>query len=51
MYFFKIIELENQDKSLIHKDEIVDTKSTFIDTLNKKNTNNIHLDVISQISI
>lgn len=51
MYFFKILEIGEQDEALINRDEIVDIKSILIDFLNKENMNNLHLEVISSIFI
>lgn len=51
MYFFKILEIGEQDEDLIHRDEIADIRSIPIDSLNKENLNNLHLEVISSIVI
>ena len=51
MYFFKILEIGEQEEKLIHRDEIADIKSITIDSLNKENMNNLHLEVIPSIVI
>lgn len=49
MYFYKILEIGEQDKTLINRDEIIDIQSLSLDSLNKENMNNLHLEVISSI--
>lgn len=49
MYFYQILEIGEQDESLINRSEIVDIQSLPIDSLNKENMNNIHLEVINNI--
>jgi 8-oxo-dGTP pyrophosphatase MutT (NUDIX family) len=49
MYFFKILEIGEQDENLIHKDEITNIRSMPISSLNKENMNNLHLEVVSSI--
>lgn len=49
MYFYQILEIGEQDEKLIHRNEIIDIKSIPINTLNKENMNNIHLEIISSM--
>lgn len=49
MYFYKILEIGEQNEILINRDEIIDIQSLSIDSLNKENMNNLHLEVISSM--
>lgn len=51
MYFFEVLEIGKQNENLINRDEIVDIKSIPINSLNKKNMNNLHLGIISNLVI
>jgi 8-oxo-dGTP pyrophosphatase MutT (NUDIX family) len=51
MYFYQILEIGDQDENLIHRDEIADIRSVHVSSLNKRNMNNLHLEVISSIVI
>ncbi|MFA6386271.1 MAG: NUDIX hydrolase [Candidatus Paceibacterota bacterium] len=51
MSFFKILEIGEQNDTLIHKDEIIDIKYLPIYDLNKENMNNLHLEIISILDI
>lgn len=51
MNFLKIIEIGEQNETLICRDEIVDIKSLPINSLSKENMNNLHIEVISKINI
>jgi 8-oxo-dGTP pyrophosphatase MutT (NUDIX family) len=49
IYFYQIFEIGEQDEFLINRNEIIDIQSLPIDSLNKENMNNLHLEVISSI--
>jgi len=49
MSFFMITKLGKQDKKLINSTEIIDLQNISISELNKKNMNNIHLDILDLI--
>lgn len=49
MYFYQILEIGEQNETLINIDEIIDIQSLSLDSLNKENMNNLHLEVISSI--
>jgi len=46
MYFYQILEIGEQDKTLINRDEIIEIKNISLNSLNKDNMNNLHLEVI-----
>jgi 8-oxo-dGTP pyrophosphatase MutT (NUDIX family) len=50
MYFYQILEIGEQDETLINIDEIIDMQSLSLDSLNKENMNNLHLEVIYSIA-
>ena len=49
IYFYKINEIGNQDKTFVDKKEIIDMKYISISNLNRENMNNIHMDVVEYI--
>jgi len=51
MYFYKIISLGAQNKSLIDKNEIKDLNFILLSNLNKKNMDNFHLKIMSLIEM
>jgi len=49
MSFFMVTQLGKQDKKYINCSEIVDLQNIYISELNKKNMNNIHLEIIDKV--